>query len=141
MNKSITKTDQSTQADPVSRCHTKPRQSVSSKRELKFLGHVLGENGIKADLNKLSAIVEMEAPTNIPEGRRFMGMANQLGKFSKNLANLTRPLRQLLSKHSTWLWGPEQDQAFTKIKTELTKPTVLALYDPQAPTKVSADAS
>ena len=111
------------------------------KKELKFLGHVVDESGIKADPDKLSAIVEMEAPSNIPELRRFMGMANQLGKFSKNLAELTRPLRQLLSKHSTWLWGPEQDQAFTKIKTELTKPTVLALYDPQVPTKVSADAS
>ena len=111
------------------------------KKELTFLGHVVDESGIKADPDKLSAIVEMEAPTNIPEFRRFMGMTNQLGKFSKNLAELTRPLRQLLSKHSTRLWGPEQDQAFTKIKTELTKPTVLTLYDPQAPTKVSADAS
>ena len=105
------------------------------KKELKFLGHVVDESGIKADQDKLSAIVEMEAPTNIPELRRFMGMTNQLGKFSKNLAELRWPLRQLLSKHSTWLWGPVQDQAFTKIKTELTKPTVLTLYDPQAPTK------
>ena len=30
---------------------------------------------------------------------------------------------------------------FAQIKMELTQPTVLALYDPQAPTKVSADAS
>ena len=34
-----------------------------------------------------------------------------------------------------------QDQAFAKVKEELTKPTVLALYDPQARTKVCADAS
>ena len=66
-------------------------------------------------------------------------MVNQLGKFSQNLADLTQPLRQLLSKKSTWLWGPEQDLAFAK--AELTKPTVLVLYSPQAPTKVCADAS
>jgi len=70
-----------------------------------------------------------------------MGMANQLGKFSRNLAELTQPLRELLSKKHTWVWGPSQEQAFTKVKEELTKPTVLALYDPEAPTKISADAS
>ena len=70
-----------------------------------------------------------------------MGMVNQLGKFSQNLADLTQPLRQLLSKKSTGLWGPQQDLAFANVKAELVKPTVLALYDPQAPTKVCADAS
>ena len=64
-------------------------------------------------------------------------MTNQLGKFTHNLAELTQPLRQLLSKNSTWLWGAEQDQAFAKVKTELTKLTVLA---PQAPAKISAGA-
>ena len=53
----------------------------------------------------------------------------------------TQPLRQLLSKRSPWLWGPEQDRAFAEVKSELTKPTVLALYSPHALTKVSADAS
>jgi len=48
---------------------------------------------------------------------------------------------QLLGKKSTWLWGPEQDTAFTNVKKELTKPTVFALYNPEAPTKVCADAS
>jgi len=48
---------------------------------------------------------------------------------------------QLLGKKSTWLWGPEQDTAFTNVKKELAKPTVLALYNPEAPTKVCADAS
>ncbi|XP_056001795.1 uncharacterized protein LOC125656292 [Ostrea edulis] len=38
-------------------------------------------------------------------------------------------------------FGPPQEQAFSKIKEELSNETVLALYDPKAPTKVSADAS
>ena len=49
---------------------------------------------------------------------------------------------QSVSVHlPTWLWGPEQDTAFTNVKKELTKPRVLALYNPEAPTKVCADAS
>ena len=37
--------------------------------------------------------------------------------------------------------GPDQEKSFTEIKQELTKPTVLALYNPQAETKGSANAS
>ena len=45
----------------------------------------------------------------------------------------------LLSKKNAWVWGASQDTAFGKIKLQLTK--VLALYDPAADTKLSADAS
>ena len=36
--------------------------------------------------------------------------------------------------------GPAQEESFAKVKTELTTQTVLALYDLQADTKISADA-
>ena len=112
-----------------------------SKHQVKFLGHIVDENGISADPEKMDAIRDMKAPTNITELRRFLGMANQLGKFSHNLAELSQPLRELLSKKNSWWWAPEQTSAFNRIKDELTKETVLALYDPLAETKVSADAS
>lgn len=38
-------------------------------------------------------------------------------------------------------WGPAQDEAFSQVKEELSKLTILALYDPQSPTKISAGAS
>ena len=70
-----------------------------------------------------------------------MGMIKQLGKFSSHLAELSQPLRELLSTKRSWTWGPNQDQAFSELKAEITRPTVLALYDPQAETKISADAA
>ena len=44
----------------------------------------------------------MKAPDSVTELQRFMGMTNQLGKFIPNLAELTQPLRELLSKSSMW---------------------------------------
>lgn len=38
------------------------------------------------------------------------------------------------------MWGSTQESAFTTVKQELTTPTVLRLYDPNAETKISADA-
>ena len=82
----------------------------------------------------------MSPPTNVSELRRFMGMVNQLGKITKQLADLSQPLRKLLSKGAVWQWDESQDEAFDKIKQELSK-QILALYDPQKDTKISADAS
>ena len=47
---------------------------------------------------KTSAIESLSSPSNITELRRFLGMANQMGKFSPNLAQVTQPLRELLIK-------------------------------------------
>ena len=112
-----------------------------SKETIKFLGHVINSNGVSADPQKIEAIVNMKAPSSVSELRRFLGMTNQLGKFSSNLAEMTKPLRELLTKQSTWLWGPTQEDAFHKIKDELSSNRILAWYDPAADTKVSADAS
>lgn len=109
------------------------------KPQLKFLGHAINEDSIQADPNKISVILQMKPP--VTELGRFMGMVNQLGKFSPNYADLIQPIHPLLSKKSSWLWGPEQDRAFVAIKNELKKASILTLYDPLAPTKVCADES
>ena len=72
---------------------------------------------------------------------QLVGMINQLANFAPNCAHVIRPLTELLSSKQVWRWGPSQEEVFTSIKKTLTEPTVLALYDPSAVTKVSADAS
>ena len=68
-------------------------------------------------------------------------MVNQLNKFADHLADETRPLRELLLKDRAWVWGEAQRQSFKQIKETLTKSPVLALFDPNLETIVSADAS
>ena len=108
---------------------------------IKFLGHVIDKEGIRADPEKTTAISNMKPPQSVSDVRRFMGLVNQLGKFSSRIAEISQPVRELLHRNRAWIWGPDQEKSFTDIKQELTKPTVLALYNPQAETKVSADAS
>lgn len=64
-------------------------------------------------------------------------MANQLGKYTPNLAEYLQPLRELLSPKKTWLWGPAQDEAFQKVKGE----RLFLHYDINARMKIRADAS
>ena len=112
-----------------------------SKTEVKFLGHILSQDGVRSDPDKVAAIVNMEEPTTVKELRRFLGMVNQLSKFMPHLAEMTKPLRDLLSKKNEWMWGQAQKQAFSSVKEALTKSPALALFDPNLETTVSADAS
>ena len=107
-----------------------------TKSRVTFLGHVIDENGISSDPKKTAAIQEMPQPSSITELRRFMGMVNQMSKFSPNIAHLSKPLRELLSSKAVWTWTVAQNDAFLKLKEEISLPGVLAFYDTEATTKV-----
>jgi len=94
-----------------------------------------------ADPRKTAAISAMKAPSSVTELRRFMGMVNQMSKFSPNIAQISKPLHDLLSTKNSWVWSIPQEESFRKLKEEISSTKVLALYDVMAETKISADAS
>ena len=64
-----------------------------------------------------------------------------MSKFIPNLAEITQPMRELLVKDNLWTWGEPQERAFNHTKEVLTSSPVLALFNPNLETIVSADAS
>ena len=112
-----------------------------NKKHINFLGHVIDEKGISQDPHKTTAIIQTKQPKTTIELRRFLGMVNQLSKFTPKVAELSQPLHEILSNKKMWMWDSAQEIAFERLKKELIKPTVLAIYNPEAPTKISADAS
>lgn len=58
-----------------------------------------------------------------------------------SVADLSEPLHQLLCKDSSWVREEPQQQAFQQIKVALLSSEVLAHYDPNRPTVISADVS
>ena len=64
-----------------------PNKCEFTKAELKFLGYIIDQKGIRADPDKTAAITEYATPTTIPQLRRFMGMVNQLGNPTLRISN------------------------------------------------------
>ena len=110
-------------------------------QEIPWLGHVIGQGTLKADPGKIEAIVNMPDPAGPPDLIRLLGMVTYLDKFCCNLAELTRPLRDLLKGNSAWVWEQPQQMAMAKLKNAISSLPVLRLFDPALPVVVSVDAS
>lgn len=106
-----------------------------------FLGQLIDSQGIRPDPEKVKAIVSVPRPTNVGEIRRFLGMANQMSKFAPHMAEVTKPLRELLTKGRSWIWEDSQEKAFHQVKEMLTTSPILAPFDLNLETVISADAS
>ena len=110
-------------------------------KSVKYLGHIVSEEGIQPDPDKVQAIREFKTTENVPDVQQFLGMINQLAKFVPHIATITKPIRELLVKTNVWVWDHPQESAFQELKRIITSDMVLKQFQPEAETVVSSDAS
>lgn len=111
-----------------------------AQRQIKYLGHVISEQGVGTDPDKVSAIAQWPRPTSIKELRSFLGLAGYYRKFMKNFGPICRPLTDLLKKHSLFVWTVDHEESFTALKNALCTAPVLALPDFSKGFSIEADA-
>jgi hypothetical protein len=70
----------------------------SNQEEVRYVGDVFNQSGIKPSPDRVQAITELPLPNDKKSLQRFMGMVNYLHKFIPNLATVNKPLRQLLEE-------------------------------------------
>ncbi|KAI2644440.1 Retrovirus-related Pol polyprotein from transposon opus [Labeo rohita] len=109
--------------------------------QLRFLGHVIDSHGVRPDKEKVAAIMNVLPPQNVTEVKRILGMVHYLGRYIPGLAEITRPLNDLLKAGTAWTWSHAQEQALIRIKQLLSEAPILSFFDMNKPTIVSADAS
>jgi hypothetical protein len=111
------------------------------KQEITYVGHVLSCDGLKADLEKVRAVMDMKPPSNRNELRKFMGFIQYLVKFLPNLSQESAPLRHLLSNIVAWHWDEQKQHSFQKLKEMVTDTPVLTYFDPEKPVLLTVDSS
>ena len=120
--------------------HIKPEKCVFLTKEISYLGLKITDKGLFKTDEKIKAIKERKAPTNVSEVRSFLGLVTFYSKFVPKLATMAAPMYQLTRKNVPFDWNEECKIAFQALKQELTSNRFLTYYNPNLPLVVACDA-
>lgn len=108
---------------------------------VKYLGLIIGSDGIKMDPTKVEAILSWGVPTNLKEVQGFLGFANFYRRFIKNFSRVVGPLTDLTKKGRTFAWSAACNKAFVTLKNAFLRAPILQPFDFDKPARVECDAS
>ena len=128
----------------------KPSKCELFRKQINYLGHVVGHKGVITDPEKIEAVTEWPRPTTVTEVRSFLGFVGYYRRFIPNFSKVAKPLNILLQnwegtsnqkKKFKVEWGPEQQESFETLQRFCTEAPILALADFKAPFILHTDAS
>jgi len=128
----------------------KPSKCHFLQRRIKYLGHIVSEEGIECNPEMTKDLRTWPIPTNAKEIQRFIGFAGFYRRFVKDFAKIAKPLHELTGsvkdkrgvKHPVkWEWCPQHQEAFETLVQCLTEPPLLCYPDYSKPFELRTDAS
>lgn len=140
-----------------------PEKCKFFQTSVRYLGHIVSENGVETDPEKVATLKSWPIPTNLKTLKSFLGFAGYYRRFIKGYAMIAKPLNNLTRgypsthkssknetskssqfdpKHSFGSrWSPECQLAFDTLIDKLTTAPVLGFADPALPYILHTDAS
>ena len=125
----------------VSNAALKLRKCEFAKTECKWLGYRIGENGITPLVRKTQAIEDLKTPKSRKQLKSLMGSLHSLLKILPKLAEISAPLRPLLSQNKNFVWTPVCENAFQQLKSLVENIVELRHFDIHRETRIICDAS
>ena len=119
----------------------KPEKCIWKVREVRFLGVIIRENGVRMEKEKVQRVIKWPVPKSVKDVQKFLGLANYYRWFVKNFAKITRLLHEMTRKENKWSWRERQQKAFEELKKRFTTEPVLVTPDLDKEMRVEADAS
>ena len=82
------------------------------QKKLKYLGHIIPNKTISLDPDRISAIKNIPAPTNVKTLRKFIGMVQFCSDYCNKLNIVLAPLYDNLKKKSKFEWSSACQEEF-----------------------------
>ncbi|XP_060073585.1 uncharacterized protein LOC132553365 [Ylistrum balloti] len=121
----------------------RPTKCALGFESLECLGHMIGQQLLQPNPDKVKAILEAKIPKTKKQVRSFIGLAGFYRKFVPNFATIAAPLTDLTRKGqpNAVIWKEPQDLAFKTLKKVLSTSPVLKLPDLNSEFILRTDAS
>ena len=111
------------------------------REKINYLGHTIDKQGVRPDEDKVRAIKQLPAPTDVTGVRSFIGMTSFYRSFIPNFSEIALPLTKLTKKNMSFSWDASCEKAFNTLKEQLVSPQVLSFPDLGKPFILYTDAS
>lgn len=118
-----------------------PSKCQFLKKEIRYLGHIISNDGTQPDPELISAIQNYPQPKNCKEAASFYGLVGYYRQFIENFAEISEPINCLRKKKVKFLWNASTQNAFEKLKKCLISSPILRYPDFSKEFYVTTDAS
>ncbi|KAL0187224.1 hypothetical protein M9458_018894, partial [Cirrhinus mrigala] len=141
-----------------------PKKCKFFQTSVRYLGHIVSQNGVETDPTKIEALKTWPRPRNLKELKSFIGFSGYYRRFVQDFSKITKPLNDLtvgyppLQKNQRKKlkesieyrdpkeqfgdrWTQECQRAFDSIIEKLTSAPVLGFANPSLPYVLTTDAS
>ena len=122
----------------------KPDKCFFFRKEVEYLGHVVGEGLVKPAPHNLKKIEEAKLPTTLEEVRSFTMLVSYYRKFIRGFAKIAQPLTELMKlkgKKTRVQLDEAQINAYNELKQKLLAKPVLEMPNFSNPFHLKTDAS
>ncbi|CAN6458177.1 unnamed protein product [Victoria cruziana] len=104
----------------------KQSKCTFEQTSIEYLGHIVDEQGVHADPEKLVAVADWPQPKDAKRLRGFLGLTGYYRRFIKGYGSIAAPLTQMLRRNA-FEWTDKSLEAFTHLKNALVSAPVLTL--------------
>jgi hypothetical protein len=122
------------------RLYAKLRKCSFYQNIIHYFGHIISEDEIAVDLEKIEAIKGWTPPKNVTEVRSFKGLADYYIRFIVGFSRIDHPITSLQRKGRKFQWKEECERSFQQLKHLLTSAPILRIADPNEDFIVCTDA-
>ncbi len=95
------------------------------------LGYIIDDEGLHADEDKLTKIMEWRTPRTYLDIQRFVGLVQYLATFLPDITAYTSPLLAMTQNGNSFNWRPIHQRCFDMIKATCNKTPILKPIDPR----------
>jgi hypothetical protein len=109
--------------------------------ETKYLGFIIGIDGIRVDPSKVEVVRNWKAPNTVRGVQSFLGFCNFYRRFIKDYGRIAKPLNHLTKNTVPFDFNEQCWNAFEELKEKLCSTEVLRHYNPDRKSRIETDSS
>ena len=118
-----------------------PDKTHFFSRKVKFLGHVISEQGIQPVAKRVKDLQNLQSPESKRDEMKVLGCLDFYSCYIKNLHVNSQTFYDIIKDTTPFKWTDQHEELFKEVKTRISEDTILAVPPTEYPFHKHVDSS